>query len=67
MENNKDQMYNNPQNWKLGFIYFNPQDPRIILFKRIKGFGFTFNFAKPLTYVILLLFTSFIILLKNIL
>jgi hypothetical protein len=35
-------------NWKLGCVYFCRQDPRLIVPKRIKGLGWTLNFARPL-------------------
>ncbi|SDJ33829.1 DUF1648 domain-containing protein [Salimicrobium halophilum] len=39
--------------WKLGQIYFNPNDPSIFLEKRF-GVGWTVNFARPLAWVFLL-------------
>lgn len=40
----------NPDHWKLYFIYFNPDDPRLIVRKRI-GFGHTVNCARPIVWV----------------
>lgn len=40
--------------WKLGVIYFNPQDPTLFLEKRF-GVGWTINFARPLAWMIFLL------------
>ena len=37
----------NSKNWYLGFLYFNPNDKRIFPPKRIKGLGWTINFANP--------------------
>ena len=37
-----------PDNWKLGCIYFCPADRRVIVPKRMRGFGWTLNFARPL-------------------
>ncbi len=36
-----------PQNWRLWFIYFCREDPRIAVPKRIAGLGWTLNFAHP--------------------
>ena len=36
--------------WKWGFIYYNPDDRKIMVPKRT-GLGWTFNFARPLAYV----------------
>lgn len=39
--------------WKLGAIYFNPQDPTIFVEKRT-GIGWTMNFANPISWITLL-------------
>lgn len=39
--------------WKLGVIYFNKNDPALFLEKRF-GVGWTANFARPLSWIILL-------------
>jgi hypothetical protein len=38
----------NPKNWKGYFFYFCKEDPRIIVPKRLRGLGWTLNFARPL-------------------
>ena len=38
--------------WKLGLIYFNPEDPAIFVEKRI-GIGYTLNFGKIRVWIIL--------------
>lgn len=38
--------------WKLGTIYFNPDDPSVFVEKRF-GLGWTCNFARPLSWVCL--------------
>ncbi|RCX16219.1 putative membrane protein [Fontibacillus phaseoli] len=43
---------NDDDNWKLGSIYFNPQDPSIFVEKR-SGIGWTMNFAHPAGWIIL--------------
>jgi len=41
------QLHADPANWKWGIFYFCRQDPRIIVPKRIRGLGWTINFARP--------------------
>lgn len=38
--------------WKLGMIYFNPDDPALWLEKRF-GVGYTLNFGRPMAWVII--------------
>ena len=40
--------------WKLGVIYFNRDDPAVMVEKR-SGIGYTVNFAHPVAWVIVLL------------
>jgi uncharacterized membrane protein len=40
-----------PQHWRLGFIYYNPDTPRLFVAKRY-GTPLTLNFAKPAAWVI---------------
>lgn len=37
--------------WKLGLIYYNPDDPAVMVPKRF-GYGWTFNFARPLVWIV---------------
>lgn len=47
----------NPKNYKLGVFYYNPSDPRLLIPKtRSSMHGYTLNFAKPITSVIMGLF-----------
>jgi uncharacterized membrane protein len=48
-----DSMNSNPNNWK-GIVYFNPNDPRILVHKINPSMGWTFNFAHPYSYVALI-------------
>jgi uncharacterized membrane protein len=41
-------------NYKWGIIYFNPDDPHFIVPKRNPWMGWTFNFASPYAYILLL-------------
>ena len=36
-------------------FYFEPEDPRVFIPKRVKGTGWRLNFARPGAYVVLLL------------
>ena len=40
--------------WKLGFFYFNPDDEATLIEARF-GLGYTLNFARPATWIIVLL------------
>lgn len=40
--------------WKLGIFYFNPDDPSVMVEKRF-GIGYTVNFARPVSWIIVLL------------
>jgi uncharacterized membrane protein len=43
--------------WKMGSIYYNPQDAAIFVQKRI-GWGYTFNFGNRLTWLVLGVFAA---------
>jgi len=43
----RDELHADPANWKWGIFYFCREDPRIIVPKRIRGLGWTINFARP--------------------
>ncbi len=43
--------HDDPSNWKLGIFYYNKADKRIFPPKRIRGLGWTINFANPLSYL----------------
>ncbi|MDE3170717.1 MAG: DUF1648 domain-containing protein [Acidobacteriota bacterium] len=42
------------EHWKLGMFYYNPDDPALLVEKRL-GIGYTFNFARGLAWIILAL------------
>ena len=48
-----DRLWKDPSNWRLGSIYVSPDDPRIVVAKRLKWTGWTFNFAHGLSIVLL--------------
>ena len=64
MEENEN-MHQDPNNWKLGIFYFNPKDKRILVLKRLPGFGFTFNFANPYSILVILGIIGFIFLVSR--
>lgn len=49
-------MNTNPENYKLGLFYFNRSDSRIFVPKMISKTGWTLNFARPETYIIIAAF-----------
>ena len=57
-----DKMRKDPDNYFWGIFYFNPKDYRIVLPKRDRYRGWTFNFAKIETYLILLVLILAIVL-----
>jgi len=46
-----DAMHRDPDNWR-GLFYVNRKDPRIMVPKRILGLGWTFNFAHPMSWLV---------------
>lgn len=44
-----------PTNYKWGILYYNEKDTRVVVRKRVYWLGWTFNFARPETYLILVL------------
>ena len=52
----KRRWHQDPNNWFLGFFYFNKKDKRIFPPKRISYLGWTINFANPISVSTLLIF-----------
>ena len=53
MSRPSDPMDPTPQEcWKAGIFYYNPDDPVLFVEKR-EGFGYTFNFANPWSWILL--------------
>jgi len=48
-----NEMHKNPNNWR-GIFYYNHQDTRLVVPKRYPSLGWTFNFANPLSYILLI-------------
>jgi uncharacterized membrane protein len=42
-----DTWHDDPKNWRMGIFYYNPEDKRLFPPKRIRGGGWTVNFANP--------------------
>lgn len=57
-----EQWQNDSNNWKFGGIYYNPEDPRGLVNKRIEWMGWTVNFANKKGISIFLALTIIIIL-----
>lgn len=53
-----DRMIEDPANYKWGIFYYNRNDRRIIIPKRLKMMGWTLNFANLYTYIILFLIVA---------
>lgn len=51
---------NRPALWKWGFIYVNPDDPKIMVPKRNPWMGWTVNFAHWQAYAILALILAIV-------
>jgi uncharacterized membrane protein len=51
---------NNPNNWKFGgFIYYNKEDKRLFVTKKVEWMGTTINFANPKWFLFMIVFISF--------
>ena len=50
-----EKWHQDPNNWKLGIFYFNKDDKRIFPPKRKAQFGWTVNFANPLSVLVIVL------------
>ena len=54
-----DNMHKDPGNWR-GVFYFNRKDPRLTV-PKITSTGWTFNFASPWAYLLIILIVLIII------
>lgn len=64
-EETLEQWHKDPNNWRLGIFYFNKQDKRIFPPKKIKAFGWTVNFANPLSILTILGITIVVLLIQR--
>lgn len=51
--------HNDPDNWHWGMFYYNKQDKRMFVPKKLKWAGFTINFANPPAILITIAFLFF--------
>ena len=56
------QWHDDPKNWKWSTIYYNTEDPRALVKKRIEWMGWTVNFANRKGIFIFFVLTVLIIL-----
>ena len=61
-----DKWHKDPDNWKLGIFYFNKEDKRIFPPKRKAQFGWTVNFANPLSVLAIVVIIALAILISKI-
>jgi uncharacterized membrane protein len=45
----------NPEFYRWGVFYYNPNDDRVLVPKRLKTMGWTLNFARPTVYYFILM------------
>jgi uncharacterized membrane protein len=57
--------HQDPTNWKLGIFYYNKADDRMLLPKRTKLMGWTLNFARWQTWIIMAMLIITIVLLNQ--
>ena len=50
-----EKWHQDSNNWKFGVFYFNKDDKRIFPPKRLTQFGWTINFANPLSILVIVL------------
>ncbi|SFA54538.1 hypothetical protein SAMN04488511_113158 [Pedobacter suwonensis] len=50
----------NAENWKRRVFYFNKNDHRLIVPKRVKILSWTLNVVHPLSYIIIVLIFTFV-------
>lgn len=50
----RDKLRDDPDNYRMVFFYFNSEDSRVLVPRRFRNSGWTFNFANPYTYLILI-------------
>jgi len=57
------QWHEDPKNWKLGVFYYNKDDKRIFLPKRMKTLGWTVNFANAYSVLVLIVILLILVIL----
>jgi uncharacterized membrane protein len=64
-QNELNEMRKDPNNYRWGIFYFNPQDPRFFVPKRNIVLGWTLNFASPYTYMLVFMIAVLVIVIKK--
>jgi uncharacterized membrane protein len=59
------QWHADPNNWKWGVFYFNREDKRLLVPKRIALLGWTINFANPRSILFFLVFIGVLFLIAQ--
>lgn len=62
LRNRKGKIIINNDYWYGGIFYYNPNDKRVIIPKRIAWLGWTLNFARPSSIIIIALIVMVIVL-----
>jgi len=57
-QGDKDFEHEKLENWVFGILYFNKKDYRFLVPKRNPIMGWTFNFAHPISFIVLILILS---------
>jgi uncharacterized membrane protein len=65
-QNELERMRNDPENYKWGIFYFNPQDSRYFVPKKNQWIEWTLNFTNPYSYLIVLGIIIFAVIMGNI-
>ena len=60
-----EKWHKDPNNWKLGIFYFNKRDKRIFPPKKLAQFGWTVNFANPISILAIILIITVTILITK--
>ena len=64
-QNELERMRLDPDNYIWGIIYYNTEDPRVILPKKNPYWGLTLNFGNPYSYVIMIIIVAFILVIEK--
>ena len=64
-EETLEQWHKDPNNWVLGIFNFNKLDKRIFPPKKMKAFGWTVNFANPVSILFLAGIIAVVILIQT--
>ena len=57
-----EKWHENSNNWKYGFFYYNKEDNRLFVDKKLKDIGGTINFAHPKASLFIIGIIAFLVL-----